>query len=203
MSKGNRKNYSDNVFINCPFDENYKPIFYAIVFTIHDCGFLPRCALEELHEIRLTKIEEIIEECKYGIHDLSRTELDPNTGLPRFNMPFELGLFLGCKRYKDKNKKFLVMDREEYRYRQFISDISGIDVKAHHNNPQEAVRIVRDWLRDVSRRTTIPSGRVIWNRYNEFREDLPSLCQEINLDEEELTFLDYSNLISEWLKERG
>ncbi|RLF41817.1 MAG: hypothetical protein DRN18_03295 [Thermoplasmata archaeon] len=171
MSKGNRKNYSDNVFINCPFDENYKPIFYAIVFTIHDCGFLPRCALEELHEIRLTKIEEIIEECK--------------------------------KRYKDKNRKFLVMDREEYRYRQFISDISGIDVRAHHNNPQEAVRIVRNWLRDVSRRTTIPSGRVIWNRYNEFREDLPSLCQEINLDEEELTFLDYSNLISEWLKERG
>jgi len=158
--------------------------------------------MEEIHEIRLTKIEDIIEECKYGIHDISRTELDPNINLPRFNMPFELGLFLGCKRYKHKNKRFLVMDREEYRYRQFISDISGIDVRAHHNNPQEVVRIVRDWLREASRRTTIPSGRVIWRRYNEFRNDLPLLCEELNLNEEELTFLDYSNLISEWLKDR-
>jgi hypothetical protein len=56
------------------------------------------CALEDddAGEFRLSKIERIIEECKFGIHDLSAVALDVATGLPRFNMPLELGLFLGC-----------------------------------------------------------------------------------------------------------
>ena len=39
--------YNDNVFINCPFDAKYKSLFDAMVFAVHDCGFIPRCALEE------------------------------------------------------------------------------------------------------------------------------------------------------------
>ena len=34
------------MFINCPFDAQYKPFFEAIVFAIFHCGFRPRCALE-------------------------------------------------------------------------------------------------------------------------------------------------------------
>jgi len=199
---GSNGDYPDNVFINCPFDPEYRPLFEAIVFTVHDCGFLPRCALEEIEEERLSKIENIIDQCKYGIHDISRTEPDKASGLPRFNMPFELGLFLGCKRYgKDKNKRFLVLDVEEHRYEKFFSDIKGIDVKAHHNSPRNVVHIVRNWLRDTSRRTTIPSGAIIWDRYGQFLLELPAFCSDLGLDENELTFLDYSVLISEWLKE--
>ena len=42
------------------------------------------------------KICQLILESPYGIHDLSRIELDPSTQLPRFNMALELGLFLGA-----------------------------------------------------------------------------------------------------------
>jgi hypothetical protein len=35
-----------SVFINCPYDEEYRPIFDAIVFATICCGFLPRCAIE-------------------------------------------------------------------------------------------------------------------------------------------------------------
>jgi hypothetical protein len=38
--------YEDNVFINCPFDSQYQDIFYALVFAVHDCGYVARCALE-------------------------------------------------------------------------------------------------------------------------------------------------------------
>jgi hypothetical protein len=38
--------YDKSVFLNCPFDQAYKPLFEAIVFTVFDCGFRPRCALE-------------------------------------------------------------------------------------------------------------------------------------------------------------
>ena len=33
--------------LSLPFDSDYKPLFDAIVFAVHDCGFIARCALEE------------------------------------------------------------------------------------------------------------------------------------------------------------
>lgn len=38
--------YDLNVFINCPFDKDYAPLFDAILFAIYKCGFRPRCAME-------------------------------------------------------------------------------------------------------------------------------------------------------------
>ena len=38
--------YDENIFLNCPFDDAYKPIFEALVFAAFDCGYVPRCALE-------------------------------------------------------------------------------------------------------------------------------------------------------------
>jgi hypothetical protein len=93
--------YGIRVFINCPFDRAYRGLFRSIVFTTIYCGFRARCALEidDASEVRIEKILKIIEECQLGIHDLSRTELDRATRLPRFNMPLELGLFLGARRF--------------------------------------------------------------------------------------------------------
>ncbi|HEX9161516.1 MAG TPA: hypothetical protein VF980_07380 [Thermoanaerobaculia bacterium] len=86
--------YERNVFINCPFDNAYAPIFEAIVFAVHDAGFRPKCAREKLDssQIRVHKIADLISQSRYSIHDLSRTELDEASELPRFNMPFELGM---------------------------------------------------------------------------------------------------------------
>src|SRR5258708_9420368 len=93
--------YEQTVFVNCPLDETYRPIFESIIFAVHDCGYAARCALEadDASEVRIEKIAKIIAECRFGVHDISRTEPDAATGLPRFNMPLELGLFLGAKRY--------------------------------------------------------------------------------------------------------
>jgi hypothetical protein len=97
---------SNHVFINCPFDPAYRPILNAILFAVIDLGFVARCALEEedTGDFRLSKIERIIEECRYGINDLSAVSLDVVTGLPRFNMPLELGLFFGCKRFGPRTR---------------------------------------------------------------------------------------------------
>jgi hypothetical protein len=93
--------YEQNVFINCPFDADYAPIFEAIVFAVNDAGFRPKCARERLDssEIRLNKIVDLISSSRYSIHDLSRTTLDEANALPRFNMPLELGIDLGCKAF--------------------------------------------------------------------------------------------------------
>ena len=200
--------YNDNVFINCPFDSAYKELFDAIVFAVHDCGFIPRCALEEedASEVRIDKIYNIIASCRYGIHDISRTELDAGSGLPRFNMPLELGVFLGAKKFgieEQKRKKCLILDTKPYRYQQFISDIAGQDIQAHNDTPEAIVKVVRDWLRNASRREAIPSGGIIWERYQEFMEKLPQMAKEGQLIVEELIFNDYTLLVAQWLESKG
>src|SRR6266550_5360914 len=129
-----RNEYTTDVFLNCPFDAQYKPLFEAIVFAIQACGYRPRCALEidDASEVRIEKIFKIIAECKYGVHDISRTEVTSASGLPRFNMPLELGMFLAAKRFggaKQRRKVCLVLDTMPYRYQQFISDIAGQDIQ--------------------------------------------------------------------------
>ena len=196
----------NHVFINCPFDGSYKPILDAIVFAIYGLGFVARSAREfdDGAEVRLAKIQRIIEECRYGIHDISNVRLDEKTGLPRFNMPLELGLFLGCKRFGDerqRKKVCIIFDFEPYRYQKFISDIAGQDIHSHSGNHEQAITEVRNWLATVSKRKLLPGGAAIVRRYNRFTADLPALCTTLNRQRENLNFADLSEMIGIWLKE--
>lgn len=199
-----RPEYNESVFINCPFDRQYKALFDAIIFAVNDCGFVPRCALEEDDgsQVRVQKIYEIIAACRLGIHDLSRIEIDKTTRLPSFNMPLELGAFLGAKHFgndKQKRKACLILDSEKYRYQKFISDIAGQDIREHANDASKIIVIIRNWLRGYSRQS-IPSGSIIWSRYKTFQGELPLLCKGLTLNLKELIYNDYVLLVSEWLK---
>jgi hypothetical protein len=203
--------HEDNVFINCPFDDEYRPLLQALTFAIHDCGFVARCAYEFIGsgKTRLTRISEIIKECKYGIHDISRTELSKINNLPRFNMPFEAGLFWGCLIYggkKQSDKEILVLDNKEFRYQETLSDISGQDIKVHSNDPKTLINITRTWLRNISK-INMPGGEDIWKHYEEFNAELPGICENLKITKEELTssayFADYIYAIKTWLMKKG
>ena len=104
-------------------------------------------------------------------------------------MLLELGLFLGCKRFGPPHqikKRTLVLDSDQYRYRSFISDISGQDIRAHRGDPERAIREVRDWLRLASKRTTLPGGTEIIDHYHRFQNDLPNICAVLALEPDRL-----------------
>jgi hypothetical protein len=196
--------YEISVFINCPFDSAYTRLFNSVVFTTIYCGFRARCSLEidDGSQIRIEKILKIIEECRFGIHDLSRTQLDKSHKLPRFNMPLELGMFLGAKRYGigiQKRKQCLILDRDSYRYQKFISDIAGQDIQSHASKSERAIAITRDWLRSCSARP-MPGGIAIHREYRRFVLRLPAICRDLHLKPSEMTFNDYTNIVAEWLK---
>ena len=198
--------YERSVFVNCPFDEKYRHLFEAVVFAVHDCGYIARCSLEvdDASEVRIEKITKIISDCRFGLHDISRTETDSATGLPRFNMPFELGLFFGAKRFgraEQKSKICLILDVEQYRYQKFLSDIAGQDIAAHDGDIGNAIRCVRDWLSDAMPKSIrIPGGKAMATRYGVFRDELPATCERIHLSIDELTFNDYLAQVEDWLK---
>jgi hypothetical protein len=199
--------YDRNVFINCPFDARYRPILHAIMFAVHDCGFVTRSALEveDGGEVRIGKIKRLIRECRYGIHDISRVTLDSQTRLPRFNMPLEFGLFLGAQEYgnrRQKTKRSLVLDRERYRYQKFCSDIAGQDVRAHDDSPMQAIAAVRAMLATASGGAArIPGPARLCERHAQFRAALPSLCEPLHVKPAELQFVELKSLIFEWLGE--
>jgi hypothetical protein len=183
------------VFINCPFDATYKDKFNAIIFTIYDCGFIPRCALEyaDSGAIRFIKICNLIKECHYGIHDISRVQLDAKTKLPRFNMPFELGLYIGAKTFgnkKGEEKVCLVMDTEKYRYQKFCSDLAGTDIEGHSDKIQRVISVVRDWLSQFTDEG-LRGDKYIFGRYERFLGTLPIICRERHLDRKRIIFRDY------------
>jgi hypothetical protein len=194
------------VFVNCPFDSEYKHQFNALLFTIYDCGFYPRCALEAVDSgrLRFAKISQLILESPYGIHDVSRIELDPSTQLPRFNMALELGLFLGVNLLSESKKVCLVMDTEEYRYQRFCSDLSGFDPSAHGGDILQLIRVVRDWLRaNLDLKEKIPGGEYIFERYKLFLHHLPEICREEHLNPDSISYYDYISSLQGWLEGKG
>lgn len=191
------------VFINCPFDSDYNDKFQAIVFAIMSCGFTPRCALEVVDsgEIRIEKIMRLIDACSLGVHDISRTEPDPVHQLPRFNMPLELGLFLGATRFggrNHKNKKCLILDVERFRYQKYISDIAGQDIAAHDGSVAKVIKALRDFLSTHSN-VGIPGSRAIRSSHGRFLDALPTLCDEAGCDVDDITFSDFRQIVARFL----
>lgn len=194
--------YNDKVFINCPFDDQYAPLLHAIVYAIYSAGFFPVSALsyDNALQNRLSKIEDCIENCRYGVHDISRTQLN-DEDLPRFNMPFELGIFFGAKKFGNKNQKSkngLVFDHERFRYQKFISDLNGIDIKAHNSDPLLVIRKIRDWLFTASRRTTIPPTASITTSYTNFIPRLAIISANLGYaTTAEIPFNDFCYIVEE------
>ena len=199
--------YGQQVFLNVPFDLRYKKLLHALVFAAHECGLTARCALEkdDAGQVRIDKLYTVIRDCRFGIHDLSRTTLDAKHRLPRFNMPLELGLFLGARRFGNsaqRQKSCLILDRDRYRYQIFCSDIAGQDIRAHGNEVTRALSAVRNWLQtSLPNDGSMPGPSSLADRYVQFRRQLPLMCRSTRLRPSELTFLDYRQLVAAWLEE--
>lgn len=188
-----------DVFINCPFDRKYLPMLRAMVFVLKACGYTLRCAMESDNaaEVRVEKILRIIGECGLGIHDISRTQVNGTPRLPRFNMPFELGLFLGATRH-GSGKGTLILDSERYRYQRFLSDIAGQDLRAHQNKPDVLIGEVRNWL---NTRIQVPGKAALTKEYKRFLKALPKMLEALELRQEEVSFVDWSRIVGIWLEE--
>ncbi len=108
---------------------------------------------------------------------------------------------MGCAAFGSKihkEKQYLIIESEIFRFKSFVSDLSGQDIKAHNDDPAEAVKCIRNWLANKTR-DRIPSHSVIWKQYLEFKADLPALCAGNAWIPEELTFGEYSSLVTTWL----
>lgn len=164
--------FEDNVFINCPFDKDYYGLLRPILFTTLYLGLKPRIALErsDSGEPRITKIIEMIQESKYAIHDLSRLKARKAGEYFRLNMPFELGIDVGCRNFGSApltQKRCLILESERYRFQAALSDLSGSDIAVHRNEPEQAATEVRNWFANQCRPNAAGPSKV-WGAFTDF-----------------------------------
>ena len=192
-----------NVFINCPFTEDYASLFEAMIFTILACGFLPRSALErsDSGEVRIDKITRLVKASPYSIHDLSAVELDESNRLPRFNMPFELGLTLGLKAAGGAHArhKVLILEDQKYTSQKCLSDIAGQDLQAHGRDVERMILKVRNWLRTETG-LNLPGPTQISIALQSFRAVLPNSCEDVGISRDEIPFPEFVGLQFQFLK---
>lgn len=137
------------------------------------------------------------------MHDISCTELDAANRLPRFNMPLELGIFLGATKFGTKNtrdKVCLVFDRDQYRYQKFISDIAGQDIESHDDKADILIEKLADWLRQhTADPASVPGGGVVVDQYKAFDAALPAILQARNLPRSNMKYGDFTSIVKAWL----
>jgi hypothetical protein len=198
-----------SVFVNCPFDDDYKPLFEALIFTVACSGYRVRCALEESNsaDIRFDKLCRLISQSGRSVHDLSRVELDPKSRLPRFNMPFELGLFLGARRFggtAQQKKSALVMTSAQHRLPVYLSDTAGSDTSHHGGKMIELVRSVRAYLHAKPDGRPLPGATRILEIFSRFKSRRPDYAAALDIAPHELDpfrdYRDYAIVQKEFLR---
>ena len=135
-----------DVFINIPFDAEHEYLYLSLIAAIVGLGLQPRCVLEiPRDQARLHRIFKLIGACPYSLHDLSSVRLSRGPfRVPRFNMPFELGLAVALCLSTQESHKFRVMDAVAHRVTQSLSDIGGYDAFIHHGTPTGTFNAVSD-----------------------------------------------------------
>ncbi len=167
------KTFATNVFINCPFDPAYLPKLRAMLFTIIYLGYTPRIASErsDAGESRLEKLRELIADSQWSIHDLSRLRSKASREFYRLNMSFELGVDHGARLFGLeglREKRCLILETTAHDFRRALSDLAGMDIKAHGDKAEGVVRAVRDWFVETVGLRQVATATVIWFRYMDF-----------------------------------
>jgi hypothetical protein len=198
--------FDRSVFVNCPFDEKYRALLRPLLFTIIYLGFTPRISLESMDsgKPRIEKILQLISQSAYAVHDLSRIQANKKGEYFRLNMPFELGLDVGCRAFKSgkwAKKRCLILETEQYRFQAAISDISNSDIHAHNDEPERVVAGVRNWL-NTEAKLNAPGPTLIWAAFNEFMGDNYDDLKSRGFSDHDIGALDISELMkcmTEWV----
>ena len=130
------------VFLNIPYDEEFRSLYVAYIVGLYQLNLVPHLASEIPGGARrLDRIFELIQSCRYSIHDLSRVEVSPApSSAPRFNMSLELGMTITWERLNPDQHTWFVWESEPYRLQRSASDLNGTDPYIHNGTPEGVLR---------------------------------------------------------------
>lgn len=122
----------------------------------------------------MEKIVELIQESRYSIHDLSRLQAKSVNEYYRLNMPFELGIDYGLRKFNPNynDKRALILGTERYEYMKAISDINGFDIKHHDDSPLKLFECLRAWFSETVKVRDLNSSEKVFTDFIEYNKSL-------------------------------
>jgi hypothetical protein len=124
------------------------------------------------------------------------------------NMPFELGIEYGSRLFgttRLRQKRCLVLEKEQHDFQKAISDLAGIDIKHHKDEPSEIVRSVRDWFVETVGLRRVASPSQIWYRFTDFASDFYDARVADRFSDADLNMMpvpEYIDFIRAWVTAR-
>lgn len=142
------EDFERQVFVNCPYSDDYRDLQRAIIFVLMQLRFEPLLAaqISNSGELRMEKIRQQIRECRHSIHDLSLVIAKKKGDSARMNMPYELGLDLGACWYGKpplNSKVLLVLEQQHGSVKKALSDHAGFDLRTHEGKVDLLLREIR------------------------------------------------------------
>lgn len=165
------------VFLNVPFDGSYEPVFIGLVGALVFLGKRPTTVLELEGgaESRLDRLVAAIRDNPVSLHDLSRVELSGRRSgaVPRFNMPFELGIAVALSRSDPLRRRhgLVLMESRRFRIQRSLSDMNGFDPFIHNGTRGGAIRSVFEAFA-VAGAADVGAARGFVRRLSDFAERL-------------------------------
>ena len=176
------KKSRDRVFLNIPYDKKFERLFLAYIAGISAFGMVPHATLEIPDSSRrLEKILKLARSCEYSVHDLSRVQLDPaKPRVPRFNMPFELGLCVAdANRREGQRQNWFIFEAEANRVDKSLSDLRGTDPKIHGATVRGVLSGLCNVFRRPGKQPTVPQMMQI---YKGLRKNQAAILKEAGSD---------------------
>jgi hypothetical protein len=91
----------------------------------------------------------------------------------------------------------LILGEKLHDYREALSDLAGIDAKAHMNNPENVVLALRNWFVESGPpNKTADSATVIWFKFMNFNNDFYERRISEGFSKEDLKMMPVSEYIS-------
>jgi hypothetical protein len=163
----------ESVFLNVPYDEAFEKLYLAYIVGLTQLGLRINAAFAVPNQGRLETIIELIERSDFSIHDLSRIEV--SRGVPRFNMPVELGLALFRSHIASGKHRIFIFESRRYRAQRSTSDVNGIDPQIHDGTAKGVMASLRNIFRQSGDVTTVPemlaSYRAVKRKIPELRRN--------------------------------
>jgi hypothetical protein len=172
-----RRVKDDRVFLNVPYDPQFKNLYIAYIVGLTELGLKPTATLAiPGGEARLDRIFELIQTCRYSVHDLSRVELSRTPpATPRFNMPFELGMAVAWAKLHPERHTYIACESVNRRAQKSLSDMGGTDFNIHSGTPRGVMRELCNAFVRQREKPTVPG---MMKRYEMVRKLIPKMMQQ-------------------------
>lgn len=169
-----------DVFINAPFDTSYERLFLATIAGLVGLGLNPRCVLEIPTDAdRLRRLHTLISACPFSLHDLSRVQTSRigSYRVPRFNVPFELGLDAAIANSGARHQ-WIMLEAKRFRLGQSLSDVSGYDPHIHGNSVRGLMDVLLDIFSNLPDPPMTTTDELLWV-YRQVREFQSTLAASV------------------------